>query len=135
MSREKSMMVALYKSLVRPHLDYCIQAWRPFLKKDIEIMEKVQRRFTRMIEGLKLLPYEERLRKINLTTLETRRIRADMIEVYKIFQGYEGLDIKDFFELNRDGNKRSHRYKLYKKRFRLNYEIYSFGNRVVTEWN
>ena len=98
-------------------------------------MEKVQRRFTRMIEGLKLLPYEERLRKINLTTLETRRIRADMIEVYKIFQGYEGLDIKDFFELNRDGNTRGHRYKLYKKRYRLNYGKYSFGNRVVSEWN
>ena len=80
----------------------------PVRKKDIESMEKVQRRFTRMIEGLNLLPYEERVRKINLTTLETRRIRADMIEVYKNFQDYEGLDISDFFELNRDGNTRGH---------------------------
>ena len=79
-------MLTLYKSLVRPHLDYCIQAWRPYLKKDIETLERVQRRVTRMVEGLKNLSYEDRLRKMNLTTLETRRTRADMIEVYK--RGY-----------------------------------------------
>ena len=58
-----------------------------------------------------------------------------MIEVYKIFQGLEGLDIKDLCELNRDSNTRGHQYKLYKKRSRSNYGKYSFGNRMVSEWN
>ena len=52
-SRSKVIILKLYKSLVRPHLDYCAQAWRPHLQKDINILEKVQRRATRMIEGFK----------------------------------------------------------------------------------
>ena len=131
----KDTMLLLYKSLVRPHLDYCIQAWRPFLRKDIDIMEKVQRRATRMIEGFKNLSYEERLGRLNLTTLETRRTRADLIEVYKIFHGLEGLRSEDFFDLAQEGSTRGHRYKIYKKRFRTNYGKFSFGNRVVGEWN
>ena len=96
-SRERKLILTLYKSLVRPHLDYSVQAWRPFLKKDIETLERVQRRATRMVEGLKNIPYEERLKRLNLTTLETRRLRADMIEVYKMFHGMEGLDRNKFF--------------------------------------
>ena len=134
-SRDKNIVLALYKTLVRPHLDYCIQAWRPYLIKDITKLEKVQRRATRMVEGLKDLSYEERLKRLNLTTLETRRIRADMLEVYKIFHGMEGLDGNKFFELNSDSKTRGHQFKLYKKSFRTNYGKYSFGNRVVTEWN
>ena len=83
-SREKEIIMKLYKSLVRPHLDYCIQAWRPHLTKDIELLEKVQRRATKLIRDCKALSYKERLEKVNLTTLEIRRERADMIEVWKI---------------------------------------------------
>ena len=125
----------LYKSLVRPHLDYCIQAWRPFLHKDIEVMEKVQRRATRLIEGFKLLSYEERLKRLNLTTLETRRIRADLIETYKIFNGLDRLDPEDFFEMSQVKSTRGHRYKIFKKSFKSNLGRYSFGNRVIEEWN
>jgi ribonuclease P/MRP protein subunit RPP40 len=93
MSRNRFIITKLYKSLVRPHLHYCIQVWRPHLEKDIEVLERVQRRITRMVEGCKDLSYERRLKKIGLTTLETRRVRADLMEtqsiktscVYKIF--------------------------------------------------
>src|SRR3989442_548100 len=129
------MMLALYKSLVRPHLDYCIQAWRPYLIKDVDSIEKVQRRATKMIEGLKNLSYEERLREVKLTTLETRKIRADMVEVYKIVKGLEGLKIDEFFDLIKASCTRGHQYKMYKKGFKLNYGKFSFGNRVVNEWN
>ena len=67
-------MLLLYKSLVRPHLDYCIQVWRPYLQKDIDILEKVQRRATRMVEGFKGLSHEERLKRLHLTTLEKEEL-------------------------------------------------------------
>ena len=133
--KSKKIILSLYKSLVRPHLDYCIQVWRPYLQKDVDILEKVQKRATRMVEGLKGLSYKERLKRLNLTTLETRRIRADLIEVYKIFHGLEGLKVEDFFEVVQDSNTRGHKFKIYKRAFRTNFGKFSFGNRVTSDWN
>ena len=72
-------MTKLYKSLVRPHLDYCSSVWRPHLQKDINLLENVQKRATRMVEGFKGMDYLSRLKGMRLTTLETRRLRADLI--------------------------------------------------------
>ena len=80
--KEKSLIVPLYKAIVRPHLEYCIQAWIPYLRKDIDMLEKIQRRATKLIPGLRDLRYEERLKECGLTTLETRRVRGDQIEVF-----------------------------------------------------
>src|SRR6218665_769231 len=77
------------KSLVRPQLEYCIQAWSPYLKQDMEKLEKVHRRATKMIQGYKYLSYEERLIRCGLTTLEKRRTRGDLGEAYKIIIGKE----------------------------------------------
>ena len=98
-SRNKKVMLRLYKSLVRPNLEYCIQAWRPHLVKDIEMLEKVQRRATRMMVGNRDMTYERRLKYVGLTTLETRRERADLLEVYKILNGLEGVNEKDFLSV------------------------------------
>ena len=106
-----------------------------YLHKDIDILEKVQKRATRMVEGLKGLGYEDRLKKLNLTTLETRRTRADLIEVFKIIHGMEGLRAADFFEMMHVGSTRGHMYKIFKKSFRTNFGKYSFGNRVIEDWN
>ena len=70
--KEKS----LYKAIVRPHLEYRIQAWSPYLRKDIEMLEKIQRRATKLIPGLRDLTYEERLKECGLTTPETRKSRG-----------------------------------------------------------
>ena len=72
----KSLIVPLYKAKVRPHLEHCVQAWNPYLRKDIDILEKILRRATILIPGLIYLRYEEPLQKYGLTTLETRRIRG-----------------------------------------------------------
>src|SRR6218665_1072934 len=71
-TRDKGTILRLYKSLVRPQLEYCIQVWSPHLKQDMEKLEKVQRRATKVIQGYKDLSYEERLIRCGLTTLEKR---------------------------------------------------------------
>ena len=71
--RDEVPMMLLYKGIVRPHLEYCIQAWRPYLIKDINMLEGVQKRFTKLIYGLTDKTYEYRLNFLGLTTLEERR--------------------------------------------------------------
>ena len=99
--KDKSLIVPLYKAIVRPHLEYCIQAWSPYLRKDIDMLEKIQRRATKLIPGLRDLRYEERLKECGLTTLETRRLRGDQIEVFKILNGYENIDSNIFLKLRK----------------------------------
>ena len=74
------LIIPLHKAIVRPHLNYCIQAWRPCRKKDIDTLERIQRRATKVIPELRDLSYEERLKECGLTTPETRRLRGDQIE-------------------------------------------------------
>ena len=76
---EKILIMSLYKAIVRPHLEYYIQAWRPYYKKYIDKLERVQRRATNLIPELMQLCYERRLLECGLTTLETRRIRGYLI--------------------------------------------------------
>ena len=83
--RSPDILTRLYKSLVRPHLKYCVWVWSPHYVKYRERLEKVQHRFTRMVPGLKGLKYEERLKRLNLLTLEERRNRSELIELFKIF--------------------------------------------------
>ena len=94
-------MLRLYHSLVRPKLEYCVQAWRPYLKKDIDLLEKVQRRDTKLMTSDKSMSYSDRLQKFGLTTLETRRLRGDMIEVFKMFKGFDNIKLNDFFMLSK----------------------------------
>ena len=82
----KKLIIPLNKAIVRPHLEYCIQAWRPYHKKDIE---------------LRYLSFEECLKECSLTTLETRRLRGDQIEVFKILNGYENIDRNMFFPVKK----------------------------------
>ena len=78
----KKLIIPLYKAIVRHHLEYCIQAWRPYRKKDIDTLERIQRRATKMNPELRDLSYEERLKECGLTTLETRRLRGNQIDVF-----------------------------------------------------
>ena len=133
--KEKSLIIPLYKAIVRPHLEYCIQAWSPYLRKDIDMLEKIQRRATKLIPGLRDLTYEERLKECGLTTLETRRLRGDQIEVFKILNGYENIESNIFFEIKESKITRGHNFKLVKKQSRLDVRKYSFSQRTINVWN
>ena len=133
--KEKELIIPLYKTIVRPHLEYCIQAWRPYHKKDIDMLERVQRRATKMIPKLRNISYEMHLKECGLTTLETRRLRGDQIEVFKILNGYENIDRNIFFTVKEERRTRGHGVTLAKKQCRLDIRTFSFSQRTVNEWN
>ena len=86
------MFLNLYKSLVRPHLEYAVTVCAPLYKKDMIIIENVQRTATKLVKSISHLPYSERLKSLGLPSLEYRRERADVVEVYKIMNQIDNID-------------------------------------------
>ncbi len=126
----------LFIALVRPHLEYAVQVWNPYLRKDIELLENVQRRATKLGPGLKDLSYEERLKRLKLPTLAYRRSRGDQIEVYKIITGkYDNECTRSLLQMRDEGKTRGNSKKIYKLRPRLEIRKFSFLHRVVANWN
>ena len=80
------------RSLVKSHLEYVVQAWNPHLQGYIDKIERVQRRATRIPTGFDKLEYEDRLKRLSLTTLQDRRMRGNLIETYKVMSGKESID-------------------------------------------
>ena len=91
------IILPLYKSLVRPTLEYCVQAWSLFLRKHIELLGKVQKRATRTIDSFADKDYNDRLKELGLTTLDTRHKRSDLTEAFKMIKGFEDVDSELFF--------------------------------------
>ena len=130
------MFLPLYKTLVRPHLEYANCVWSPFLRKDINRLEKVQRRATKIIPTLADLPYADRLKELNLPTLSYRRLRGDMIQLYKILNGMNDMKTCDLFEMkDYHLDLRGHNQRIQKPRARLDIRKSSFTHRVVDKWN
>ena len=130
----KEMFLNLYKTLVRPHLEYASSVWAPKYKKDQVAIENVQRRATRMIRELAGMSYMDRNKELGLPTLEYRRLRADMIQVYKFIHNID-FNSGVLFDIRGDDTRRGHNYKLFKRRFRTSLGQYVFSNRVVDTWN
>jgi len=118
-NKDRDILLSLYKSLVRPHLEYCIPAWSPHYLKDKELIERIQHRFTRMFVEFLKLPYLRRLEHLKLWTLEERRVRADLIEVYKIVHGISSVSFDTFFEYYTYGTTRGHSLTLQKTECQL----------------
>ena len=125
----------IYKSYIRPHLEYCIQAWSPYLQKDVDCLESVQLAATRLVRGFRKVPYEDRLPILGLTTLAVRRKRGDLIECYKILSGKENLDPCQFFQRSDTTHLRGHSCKLSVSRCHLQLRQNFFSQRVIKDWN
>ena len=113
---DKECFTLMYRTFIRPYLEYAIQIWSPYKRRDIDCLEKVQRRATKLVKRLKNCSHELRLTKLGLT-LEERRRTGDLIEAYKIITGKEKVRVQDFFNFRQSSyDLRGHSYKLATKR-------------------
>ena len=124
----------LYKTLVRPILEYCSTIWFPLHKQEALEIEKVQRRATKLVPGLRNLDYSDRLKQLNIPTLYYRRKRTDMLQVYRLLRGIDKIDYNQFFTLSQNST-RGHEWKLEKPRAVSSIRANSFSNRVINDWN
>ena len=132
---DKTILLRLFTSLVRPQIEYANSVWNPHLRKHIDSIENIQRRATKMVPELKELPYTERLKSLKLPTLAYRRLRGDMIETFKILNKCYDQQVANFLPLHPNKRTRGHSQKLFKRRPRLDVRKYSFSYRIVDAWN
>ena len=125
----------LYKSLVRPHLEYGNFICSSFLKSDINLLENTQRRATRFIPNINKLSYHERLEKLDLPTLSYRRFRGSMIETFKILHGYYDDNCVSSLFTFKDTITRGHKLSVRTRQCKTNIRRNFFTVRVTNLWN
>lgn len=148
--RTKESLVPLYKCLVRPKLEFAAAAWNPYLEKDIESLEKVQRRLIRSLSNVRGTTYDEKLKDAGLTSLRNRRERGDLIETYKTLNGFNNVDKHGWFDIPEEDPTRSstrstttignngeteNRVSLIRERARTGLRNQSFRFRAARAWN
>jgi hypothetical protein len=116
-------------------LEYCCNVWSPIGLGLIDKLEKVQRNFTKRLNGLKDFTCPDRLKFLKLDSLEVRRLRADQTLYYKIFNGLIDLQFSDFFDVANNSITRGHSYKIHTKRVANDIDRANFSKRVVNIWN
>ena len=139
----QEIFLLLYKAMIRPHLEYASCVWSPHLKRDQDAIERVQRRATKLVPGIRNLSYTERLKFLQLPTLKHRRERADLIETFRIIKQQHEINTdcrcqncpnKHMLQLSDSTNTRGHSYKL-KVHHATGARGHFFSTRVITDWN
>ena len=132
---DKESFLVLYKSMVRSHLEYANCIWSPHTVQDKKNVEKVQMRATKLIPSIKHMSYIDRLKNLNLPTLLYRRLRGDMIMVYKLLSGLYDSNIACNLVKPNNYVTRGHYLRLFKKHVHYDLRKYYFGNRIISTWN
>ena len=132
---DKEMFLPLYKTLIRPHLEYATVAWSPFLKKDIFLIENVQSRATKLVKSIRNLSYEERMKRLGLPALRYRQARNDVIQVFKIMQRTDKLDVNTFFKMSTEMRTGGHSFKIVKQQNITTQRANVFSQQVIIPWN
>ena len=128
LSRNPKFLETMYKTFIRPHIEYCIQVWNPVYVGDIEKLEKVQKRFTKLLPQSWTMSQEERNQMLNITSHESRRLRGDLIYIYKMYDS-------DLFSHCSESRTRGHSKKLKVNFACNNLRKHSFAVRSVDSWN
>ena len=131
---DKNMFTTLYKSIVRPHLEYGSNIWSVMYIKEAIQIENVQRRATKLVKNIQHLSYCDRSRYLRLPSLQYRRLRSDMVETFRIINNIDKVNRNKIFPKN-ENTTRGHKHKIYKKHCRANIRKYGFSQRVVDTWN
>lgn len=136
--RDKRTFLNLYKTYVRPHLEFAVAAWCPWNQADIELLENVQARAVKNVSGMGGMTYEERLQTLNLPTLADQRREIDLIQVYKIVRNVDDVSSSTWFKMAED--RRPTRatagaYPLLAGRSHHEYRRHFFSQRVIQPWN
>jgi ribonuclease P/MRP protein subunit RPP40 len=137
--KDRFTFINLYKQYVRPHLEFVVQAWSPWLQQDKEVLERVQKRAVKMVSGLQGTSYQEKLEELDLNTLEERRHQADMLQMYKIITGKDSVMREQWFKMAADAMVRTRQaaglLNVIKPRARLGVRINFFSVRTADDWN
>ena len=134
LNREAEFLINIYKSHIRPKLEYCSPLWNVGYMGDLRVLERVQRRWTRAVLGLEDLSYGDRLSRLNLFSFQGRLLRADLILVWKIFNNKCAISPEQVFVMDTSFT-RGHNFKLYLPRTNLEVRKRFFSVRVIHSWN
>ena len=132
---DKVTLPLLFKTLVRPHLEYGNIVWGPFNRSDQLLVERGQRRATKLVEEMRHLPYQDRLRFLKLPSLHHRRRRGDMIALCQVLHGKLDLNPEAFFSRPIARDTRGHQWRLVKPQAATRVRRNTFSVRVVNDWN
>jgi len=125
----------LYTTYVRPLIEFAVPVWSPHFKGEIEMLEKIQHRATRLIPALAKFEYKKRLEILGLTTLYVRRVRGDLIQAYKILNGIEKVEFLKGFKPNAFQLSRGNGLRLEREITNCTPRHFFFANRIVNIWN
>ena len=137
--RDRHVFLRLYIQYVRPHLEFCVQAWSPWQEGDKECLEKVQKRAVGMVSGLTAKNYEDRLKELGITTLEERRHQIDMVQTYRILHGKDRVEPKTWFTMASEGERvtrlSADPLNIRHQNPRLDIRRHFYSQRVIDDWN